>query len=215
MKTRVDVAEEHNEESLTALLEHVEAQCRARREALLAEARDKAATIRRQARARAAELLRETRRRERRNAHERVRTERARLQSRIRQRRLAERRELAQHGLADVRDALVALWSDPRARADWLARALGDAERVLSAERWRVRHPSDWSPGDDAGRIAERTAPGVTLEWQDDPAVEQGFVVEAGRAVVDATPAGLTARADRIAGVLLADLPADTGEDAS
>lgn len=198
----------HNQESLEALLAHVDDQCRARCNEIADEARDEADRIRRAARDRAAELLREVRARERRNLHEQVRAERARQRSRIRQRELAERRAMAEQGLAFVREALATLWnSDDRMRSTWLERALADARNVLGADHWTLHYPEDWSPDDGTASIAERVAPDVRIDWNPDPALAQGFVVSAGKALVDATPAGLTARADRIAGVLLAEVP--------
>jgi len=114
---------------------------------------------------------------------------------------------MAEQGLGFVREQLVVLWnSGDRARAGWLARTLTDARAVLAGDRWRLRHPEDWSP-DGASSVVERVAPGVVIDWQPDTALSEGFVVGAGKAWVDATPAGLTARGERIAGVLLAQLP--------
>lgn len=198
----------HNRESLQALLAHVEEQCRARCEQISSNAQAEAERVRQAARDRAAALLREVRERERGNLDERLRLERARQQSRIRQRELAERRAMADKGLAWVRAALVKLWSDgDRARARWLESALADARAVLAGRRWQLRHPEAWSPDAAASRLAERAAPDIEVDWQPDSALTEGFVIGAGKACVDATPAGLTARSARIAGVLLAQLP--------
>ena len=200
---------EHNRESLEALVAHVDEQCRSRVEEIERRAREQADRIRQSARDKAAELLREVRARERRNLKERIRSERARQQSRIRRRELAERRAMAEQGLEHVRKALVALWrDDEEARAAWLARALADARAMMTAGDWLVRHPEGWSPDDAAGALADRIAQDARIEWRPDPALAEGFVVSGGRAVVDATPGGFTARGDRIAGVLLATLPA-------
>ena len=197
----------HNRESLDALLAHVDEQCRARCEGISGRAEAEAEKVRQTARDRATDLLDEVRTRERRNVDEQVRVERARQRSRIRQRELAERRAMAEQGLQLVRKDLVGLWnSGERARAEWLARTLTDARAVLAGDRWRLRHPEDWSP-DQATGVVERVAPGVEIDWQPDTALREGFVVGAGKAWVDATPAGLTARGERIAGVLLAQLP--------
>lgn len=198
----------HNRESLEALLAHVDDQCRARCEEIAGRADAEAEKVRRTARDRAADLLDEVRTRERRNVEEQVRVERARQRSRIRQRELAERRAMAEQGLMFVRKKLVDLWnSGDRARAGWLARTLADARTVLAGDRWRLRHPEDWSPDEAASSVGQRVAPGVEIDWQPDTALTEGFVVGAGKAWVDATPAGLTARGERIAGVLLAELP--------
>ena len=197
----------HNRESLDALLAHVDEQCHARCEEISGRADAEAEKVRQTARERATDLLDEVRTRERRNVDEQVRVERARQRSRIRQRELAERRAMAEQGLGFVREQLVVLWnSGDRARAGWLARTLTDARAVLAGDRWRLRHPEDWSP-DGASSVVERVAPGVVIDWQPDTALSEGFVVGAGKAWVDATPAGLTARGERIAGVLLAQLP--------
>jgi len=198
----------HNRESLDALLAHVDEQCRARCEEISGRASTEADRIRKTARDRAAELLHEVRERERRNLDERIRVERARQQSRIRQRELAERRTMAEQGLDCVREQLVSLWNrGDRERASWLERTLADARAVLATDRWRLDHPDDWSPDEAAVELAERVAPGVEIDWQADAALSEGFVVGAGKACVDATPAGLTARGERIAGVLLAQVP--------
>ena len=196
----------HNRESLEALVAHVEEQCRSRVDEIERRAGDQSDRIRQSARDKAAELLREARARERRNMRERVRTERARQQGRIRKRELAERRTMAERGLEHVREALVRLWHrDEHARAAWLKRALSDARNVMTGDDWSVRHPGDWSP--DQARAA-RVARDARIEWKADPTLREGFLVSAGKAVVDATPAGLTARGARIGGVLLATLPA-------
>ncbi|MEX2499499.1 MAG: hypothetical protein WD397_11565 [Wenzhouxiangellaceae bacterium] len=207
----------HNQESLEALLAHVDERCRERCDEIAGRARDEADRIRRTARDRAAELLREVRARERRNLHEQIRAERARQRSRIRQRELAERRAVAEKGLEHVRSALAALWQGDAdgVRAAWLQRALADARAVMTVDDWVVRHPEGWSPDDAAGALVERIAQDARIEWRPDPAVGKGFVVSAGKAVVDATPAGLTARGDRIAGVLLAEVPEMITETAS
>lgn len=199
----------HNRESLEALLAHVDDRCRACCEEIAGRARNEADRIRQVARDRAAELLREVRARERRNLHEEIRAERARQRSRIRQGELAERRAMAEQGLKLVREALVSLWQGgERAQAAWLERALADARAVMTADNWLVRHPEGWSPDDAAAAPVARIAKDARIDWRPDPALGEGFVVSAGKAVVDATPAGLTARGDRIAGVLLATLPA-------
>jgi len=198
----------HNRESLEALVAHVDEQCRARCEEIAGRANAEAEKVCRTARDRAADLLREVRSRERRNVDEQIRVERARQRSRIRRRELAERRTMAEQGLAFVRRELVDLWtSGDRARAGWLARALADARAVLAADRWQLRHPEDWSPDESASSVVERVAPGVEIDWQPDPELNEGFVIKAGKARVDATATGLTARGERIAGVLLAQLP--------
>lgn len=198
----------HNRESLEALLAHVDEQCQARCGEISGRAAAEADRVRQAARDRAAELLQAVRDRERRNLDERLRVERARQQSRIRQRELAERRVLAEKGLDCVRKALVLLWkSGDGPRTSWLERTLTDARAVLTTDRWQIRHPDGWSPEESVAALVERVAPGVEIEWKPDPALTEGFVIGARKARVDATPAGLTARGERIAGVLLAQLP--------
>ena len=198
----------HNRESLDALLAHVDEQCRARCDEISGRARAEAGKVRQTARDRAAGLLHEVRERERRNLDEQLRVERARQQSRIRQRELGERRVMAEKGLEFVREELVNLWnSDDRTRECWLARALTDARAVLATDHWQLRHPEGWSPDAAAASTTERVAPGVEIDWKPDRALTEGFVIGAGKAWVDATPSGLVARGERIAGVLLAQLP--------
>jgi hypothetical protein len=200
-------SESHNRSSLQALLRHIDEQCRGRVESIRRRAADEAATIIDAARGNAAGLLRETRRRERRAADDQVRAERARHEARIRQRQLALQRERARRGLSALREALRGSWARPAARSVWLARVLADARAVLPSDRWCIRHPTDWTPDERTGRAAREAAPGVRLEWRADPSLTDGFVVEAGAARVDATIDGLTARDERIVGLLLAELP--------
>ncbi|MGK7296335.1 MAG: V-type ATP synthase subunit E family protein [Candidatus Wenzhouxiangella sp. M2_3B_020] len=207
MSTPIETHESHNRASLESLLEHIDDRCRERTESIRRRAEEQADAIRKSARQKAAELLRETRRRERRQAHDRVRVERARQEGRIRQRQLALQRERAERGLEALREALTELWRQPAARAAWLERALADARAVLPGDEWRVRHPDGWAPDDDAERVASDVAPGADIEWHADSAVREGFAVESTRARVDASVDGLTARGERIAGVLLAELP--------
>jgi len=207
MSTQIETHEAHNRVSLEALLQHIEAQCRERIESIRRQAAEQRDAIRRSARDQAAELLRETRRRERRLAHERVRAERARQEARIRQRQLALQQQRARRGVEALCQALSELWDQPTARAAWLARVVGDARAVLPDDHWRVRHPGDWSPDDDAERTVDEAASGVRIDWCADSALRHGFIIETTRARVDATIDGLTARGDRIAGVLLAELP--------
>jgi len=203
MSMPIEAHEAHNRVSLDALLGHIEEQCRERIESIQRQAAQQADAIRRSARSQAADLLRETRRRERRLASERLRAERARQEARIRQKQLALQQQRAQQGVQALRESLAELWKQPGARAAWLARALNDAHAVLPGDAWRVKHADDWKPND----APERPVDGVTIEWRAEPSLRQGFIIEAARARVDATVAGLTARSDRIAGVLLAQLP--------
>lgn len=207
MSLPIEAHDAHNRVSLDALLRHIELQCRERVESIQRQAAEDSEGIRRSARDQAADLLRDARRRERRLASERLRAERARQEARIRQRQLALQQQRAQQGIDAVRESLAELWTQPAARAAWLVRTLNDARAVLPGDAWCVVHPEDWSPGAEADRAATDAAAGVTVEWRADPALREGFVVEADRARVDATVAGLTARSDRIAGVLLAELP--------
>lgn len=212
MSMPIEAHEAHNRVSLDALLRHIEEQCRERVDSIRRHAAEQSEAVRRTARDRAAELLRETRRREHRLAAERVRTERARQEARIRRRVLALQQDRASQGVAAVRRSLAELWEQPAGRAAWLARALGDARSVLPGAVWRIVHSKDWKPDGEAERTARDAAPDVQLEWRLDPDQEPGFIIEAARARVDATIAGLTARSDRLAGVLLALLPEPDSE---
>lgn len=212
MSTRIEAGDTHNQLSLDALLAHIDERCRARVDEIREQAARQAQAIRRGARGHAAALLRETRERERRVAAERVRGERARLQARIRQRQLARQRQRAAVGLERVRDALRRIWDEAPGQRAWQARALGDARAVLPGDDWTVCHPEGWTPDANAERVAGDAAPGARLEWRADPSLDCGFVIRSGRARVDATIDGLTARAERIAGVLLAELPEPDSE---
>lgn len=212
MSTPIEAGNTHNQVSLEALLAHIDERCRARVDEIREQAARQGQAIRRGARDQAAALLRETRERERRLAAERVRGERARLQARIRQRQLAQQRQRAALGLERVREALRRIWNDAPGRCAWQARALADGRAVLEGDDWVVSHADGWTPDAEAERIAREAAPGARVEWRADPELECGFVIRSGRARVDATIDGLTARAERIAGVLLAELPEPDSE---
>lgn len=224
----------HNRASLDALVDYVEAQCREHCDRVLAEARDEAASVRRQARDHAAQLLREARAQERRTAAKRLETERARQRSRLRERLLADRRAAAEKAVPMFVEALERLWhEDAGVRAAWLERVLADARGVLLGERWTVLHPSGWDEaegsevlaryrdgekewnGEDASNDADGPGTGTRPAEVDSDAaagIDAGFRISAGRVVVDATPAGLAARGDWIAGLLLARLPEEAPE---
>ncbi len=214
MKARRTVTPEaHNEVSVRALEAHIRQEYEQRRAALLARAQSEAAWIVSAARRRAAALLRDARRRERRQAWAAIADERPRCQARLRRRRLAERRKWAEAGFRLLEPALADLWAaGPAVRAAWLGQALGDAARSLPAgSQWLIEYPA----GEPPGRLREWLAGGAAgqrCEIEAHGSLPAGYRIRAGLALIDTTPAGLTARRNAIAGRLLAELERDTGQ---
>jgi len=204
-------AERHDEASVRALEAHIQTECEQRSTAVLAAAAAQAAAIVTAARRRAVVLLRQVRRRERHLAQAVVDAERARGEAQFRRRCLAGRWAQAEQGVQQLEQALIACWkAAPAARIAWLRLAFSAAQRSLLAEQWLVEYPTDWRRTEAGDLLTELRAarPALHLEWKPRSALEAGYRIRAGRALIDATPAGLAARRARIAGRLLAELAA-------
>lgn len=192
----------HNHQSLAKLLEHIEHQCDRECAERIQIAEQQSAELTADVRTHAAELLRRVRRRERASARERVEAEIARAKSLLRQAWLKQRRELAEYGIRSLHDKLEQHWnSGQAARKVWFARAQADAARVLPSDiDWCVQHPQRWDRDEACNERAN------IASWQANSGLSCGFVIAAGNASLNSTPAGLLARQDRVAGLMLAGL---------
>ncbi len=170
------------------------------------------------ARTEAADLVRQAYRRERARLHERVVAERAGARARINAAR-AERdtRERAGGERADarllaaawprLRETLMERWRDPSQRRAWVASVLAQAERVLPAGTWTLRHAPD-GPASDWQALARDLTARLHIEPRlvADGAIAAGVTVECGGAILDGSLEGLLKDRTRIESRLLAIL---------
>jgi hypothetical protein len=101
--------------------------------------------------------------------------------------------------------ALKARWTDSRERRLWLHAALGTAAGILPEGLWRVSHPAGVTPEEISAALDDAAAGlRVSLEFHEDPALNDGLVIETAAARLDATIAGLLVRRRAIESALLA-----------
>lgn len=153
----------------------------------------------------ARELVREARRAARARLTDAVGVERRRLRERLAaleamlatatrlaaQRRLRERLDEMWHQLPS---ALVARWSDPASRREWVASVLEPARDLLGRTGWRIVHAPGWPEEEKQEAAAALAARGIGgVEFEEDPGARAGLAVRANGNVVDGTLAGLLA----------------------
>jgi hypothetical protein len=117
-------------------------------------------------------------------------------------------RQQADHGflaeaIARLPAALAARWKEPASRRQWITHALGQATRALAPGTWRIEHAAGVEEADRLA-VAATLPAAVTPEWRLDPALSAGLRICAGGNRIDATPAGLMADREALAGALLA-----------
>lgn len=186
-----------------ALLTMIEGERERRCAALRAEAEAKARALLGAAHAAARTRVREALIAARERAEARVAAANARRQTRH---RLA--RQHADHGflaetIARLPAALAARWRDAASRRQWIAHALGQAAASLAAGSWRIEHAAGIEP-EDRQALAATLPAGVVAQWQLDPALAAGLRICADGNRIDATPAGLMADREALAGAILA-----------
>ncbi|MDO9073044.1 MAG: hypothetical protein Q7U73_07245 [Rubrivivax sp.] len=190
--------------SLQALLELVDTDRERQCAQVLGEAQARAAALRSQAHAEARKRMRQTFVEQRRALQAQVAAAQARLATQ--QRLQAQQRTSLLLGLArqQLPAALQARWSQPAARAAWVARVLDVAHARLPAAGWRIVHACDW-PAEElataAAGLAQRGHADPAFEA--DAAIAAGLKVVASGNVVDGSLAGLLAEADEIDAALL------------
>jgi hypothetical protein len=199
---------DERESGLLALIEgYRDAECRALLDA---------------ARAEAAALLARTWRAERARLHARVVAERAAAQARIQAARAEQdtcTRALVEQAnarlLADawprLCERLRARWSSADDRRDWARGALTQAQRVLPAGAWTLRHAPGWEEAERRPLTAGLAAAlGHEPRCIADPRLAAGLVIERGTAQLDASLAGLLADRARLEARLLGLLAVGT-----
>ncbi len=186
-----------------ALLAMIEGERERRCSALQAEAEAKAQALLAAAHASARARVREALLAARERAEARVAAASARRQTRH---RLA--RQHADHGflaeaITRLPAALGARWAEAPSRREWITHALGQAATALVPGTWRIEHAGGVEQADRQAAAAALPA-GVSPEWRLDPSLPAGLRICAGGNRIDATPAGLMADREALAGALLA-----------
>jgi vacuolar-type H+-ATPase subunit H len=192
-----------------ALLDLVEDDRRTQCAAIVADARAQAETLlaqaRADARARVAQFFAEQRAR----AAAVLAAAQADLQTRRRLHAQHHVEALLARGWARLPEVLRARWSDPAARAAWVAHGLAHARGRLPAAAWTVRHGAGWPEAErEVVAVALARELGTPPHFVHDVRIEAGLRIGAGGNVVDATLIGLLADRDEIGGRLIGLLEA-------
>lgn len=190
-----------------ALLDLVEAHRCEQCEAIVAAAEQQAAAARTQARTEARRRLREAWAEEQARSQARIAAAQAELQTRRRLHEQAQAAAWLKLAWQRLPAALQARWADAAARRAWVDAALAEARRVLAAGDWRIVHAPGW-PDAERREFAARqhSAGGARLDFVEQADLQAGLRVVAGRNVVDATLAGLTADREEIGAGLLGEM---------
>jgi len=89
--------------------------------------------------------------------------------------------------------ALEQRWQSPLHRSEWILSALQNAARRLGEGEWQIRI----APGPGQEERPEGFE-GARLDWQEDPSIRAGLVIEKGGARLDASIRGLIADTPRV-----------------
>jgi hypothetical protein len=171
-----------------ALLELIEAERARQCGQILGGANAQAAALRAKARNDALMQLRQAYAQQRQRRRERIAAAQAQLATR---RRLHEQQRMAgllRQAWQQLPAALLALWSEPGARAAWVAQVLAFARSRLPPGAWRIVHAPDWPAPERSVLAAEL---GSEVQFHADPAVRAGLKVQIHGNVLDATLDGL------------------------
>jgi hypothetical protein len=121
-------------------------------------------------------------------------------------RRMAQQRHLkllAAAGWKRLPGALAARWGDAEARRAWIDAALDAALAVLPAGTWELSGPPSWAAAERSSAVARLAARAIDAAATTDESIRAGIRVRSGKAVLDATLAGLLADRLLIEGRLL------------
>jgi vacuolar-type H+-ATPase subunit H len=202
------------EQSLDALLglvsEHQVAEC----QRLISDARVQAAQITRAAHRQARSRMHDAIAEERQRAAREISAAQAHVATLRRQHRQRFTVALLDEGWALLVAELQKRWTDPTARAQWVAGLVREAHSRLPAGPQRVVHPADW-PHEEQESLAQQLggAPGHVPQFVEEGAIRAGLRLSADGACVDGTVDGLLADKSAIQGELLA-LLGGTGQAA-
>jgi hypothetical protein len=194
-----------------ALLQEIEQQSREESRALLSAAEREAHAIVAQARTAARERMHE--------AIEGLRREGARRLARAQAQVETEARQHAQQRTVGViarawpllADALLARWSDPAGRSAWISGVAYHARDRLLASTWTVEHPVDWGTEDQQRFSQSLGTRDVAVSFVADHNLNAGLRIKAAEATLDATAQGLLMDRSAVAGMLLAEMDAESG----
>ncbi len=195
-----------------ALLAQIEAQRAQACTAVLAPAQAQAAAVRRAALREARQRVRTTLRAERERVDAALAAAAAHLATEQRLQRQRSAAALLARAWTALRDALVARWQDPAARAAWIAWHTNDVP-LPPGSTWLLEAPADWPAAEANALCAALRAQGaadVRVDLRDD--IAAGLRLSAGHNRVDATVDGLLADRSAIDGRLLALLQAPTAD---
>jgi len=196
---------------MQALLDLVETDRVARCAAIELESSQAARALAREARRAARARLTDVVGIERRRLRERFAALEAMLATETRlaaQRGLRERLDEMWHQLPS---ALVARWSDPASRREWVASVLEPARDLLGRPGWRIVHAPDWPEEERQEVAAAFAARGIAgIVFEEDPGARAGLAVRANGNVVDGTLAGLLADRSAIGARLTEALAAES-----
>jgi vacuolar-type H+-ATPase subunit E/Vma4 len=188
-----------------AMLEGIRQDLEARHAQMLAEAKKQARVLlssaRRQARARVSQAVAE----ERDQRDHSLQRASASLASRIRRKQQALDKSQLALGHERLREALIERWADPKARADWAATLMLEAQSLLSNSTWEIEYPAGMDTG-EAARLLKPSRSGATVELAPAADIEAGFRLHHADAQLDMSVAGLLAQVDEMAGELLAEI---------
>jgi vacuolar-type H+-ATPase subunit E/Vma4 len=190
---------------LRAMLEGIEQDLTQRREAVLAEARHRARALlrdaRRQARVRMAQAVAE----ERNQWDSSLQRAGASLAARVRRKQQVLDRGQLELGQQRLREVLAERWRDGRARAEWAALLLAEAEALLPNSRWRIEYPVAMDAG-EAAMLLQSADSAASVELEPSDQFDVGFRLSCAEARLDMSATGLLAQAEEIAGELLAEI---------
>lgn len=186
-----------------ALLAMIEGERERRCAAIQAEVEAKARALLGAAHAAARTRVREALIAARERAEARVAAAKARRQTRHRLARQQADHAFLAEATARLPAALAARWAEAASRRQWITHALGQAAATLVAGTWRIEHAAGIEPADRQALAAALPA-GVTPEWQLDASLAAGLRICADGNRIDATPAGLMADREALAGAILA-----------
>lgn len=131
----------------------------------------------------------------------------ARIEVEARRSEQVQAARLVAAGRRRLRQSLVARWSDPAARRQWLDAALTVAGRFLRRGNWLVEAAPGLSD-EERGYLSQQADIDYAsrLDWRQGETLDAGLRIVSEGAVLDATPAGLMANGHEIDAALLAEL---------
>ena len=182
------------EAQVADLVASVDADAAARERATLLEAGEQARELRREAFQQARQQVRAAVATERERVEQELTRAHAALQTRQRQARQSRWMAQLREAWASLEESLLELWTDAEQRRIWLRMVADAANRQLPAGQWTVSCPVDLSEAERAsfGALLE-TGAGSTPGFQLDGEIQAGVRVQAGRATLDGSVAGLLA----------------------